>query len=315
MTEIKKRGIFYTIAAITLTFVIVLIYSTYTIYRLVDKLEVIETRIDTVNFFIKDVEKDIKKGAFIAGFRTLLSFNQYINTNGSFIDNVEDRFKESFLNGTINSTPLNLMVNSTFNDWANKIVAEAQKIDIVFNFTINNVSLRQKDPWSVTVGLNLTLFISDKINTSYWIRNVYLTSNIDIQGFEDPLYVVNSKGRVTNTITPSNITDFVIGKDVSNLITHLNKSRYIVHSDAPDFLMRLSGNLGNSSNGIESLVNLDKFIVQDLEIKDRSSIDYIYFGTQNTVNHKINNTPDWFEIDDGHLDTYQVRPVCLPSPC
>src|SRR3989338_5424456 len=114
---IKKRGIFYTTAAIALTIVIFVTYSSYSAYRLSDKMDVIQTRIETVNFFIKDVEKDISNGAYIAGFRTLLSFNQFITANGTFINNLNEKFKESFLNGTINQQPLSLMKDSTFTDW------------------------------------------------------------------------------------------------------------------------------------------------------------------------------------------------------
>ena len=303
----RKKGIFYTTAAIALTIVIIITYSAYSTYRLSDKMDVIQTRIETVNFFIKDVEKDMNKGAFIAGFRTLLSFNQFIATNGTFIDNVNERFKESFLNGTIKQQPLSLMKDSTLTDWLNKISAEANKVDIRFNFTVNNVRLNQTEPWSVDINLNLSLDIRDKRNTSYWIRDRFLTTKIDITGFEDPLYVVNSKGRVTNAILKSNITNFVIGGDVSNLLFHANNSYYIAHNDSPSFLMRLEGNLGNSTYGIESLVNLEKFQKQGLIIKDRSIVDSIYFGTKSTTNYRINNTPDWFKIDEGHLDVYQAR--------
>ena len=313
----KKRGIFYTTAAIALTIVIFVTYSAYSTYRLSDKMDVIQTRIETVNFFIKDVEKDISNGAYIAGFRTLLSFNQFITTNGTFIDNLNERFKESFLNGTINQQPLSLMKDSTFTDWANKISAEASKVDIKFNFAINDVKINQTDPWTVSIGLNLSLDIRDKRNTSYWIRNRYLTTKVDIIGFEDPLYIVNSNGRVTNSIKQSNITNFVVAGKVDNLLMHMNNSWYVAHNDSPSFLMRFEGNLGNSTNGIESLVNLAKFQQQGLALKDRSIVDYIYFGTKSTTNFRINNTPEWFKIDgtlpapgpgkDEHLDVYQVR--------
>src|SRR3989344_7205838 len=102
----NKKAMFYTVAAIALTLLIVTTYSAYTTFRLNDKMEVIQTRIETVNFFIKDVEKDLENGIFIAGFRTLLSFNQYISTNGTYLDNVNARFEESFVSGTINSQPL-----------------------------------------------------------------------------------------------------------------------------------------------------------------------------------------------------------------
>src|SRR3990167_934887 len=126
----NKKAMFYTVAAIALTLVIVTTYSAYTTFRLNDKMEVIATRIETVNFFIKDVERDLNNGIYIAGFRSLLSLNQFIANNGTFLDNVNDRFKESFLNGTIRQQPLSLMKDSTFTDWANKISVEANKVDI-----------------------------------------------------------------------------------------------------------------------------------------------------------------------------------------
>src|SRR3989344_2706866 len=269
---IKKRGIFYTTAAIALTIVIIITYSAYSSYRLSDKMEVIATRIETVNFFIKDVERDLNNGIYIAGFRSLLSLNQFIANNGTFLDNVNDRFKESFLNGTIRQQPLSLMKDSTFTDWANKISVEANKVDIKFNFIINDVKLNQTDPWNVDIGLNISLDIRDKRNTSNWIK-------------------------------------------------HMNNSYYLAHDDAPNFLMRLQGDMGNSSFGIESLVNLEEFQKQGLAIKDRSAVDYIYFGTKTTTNFRVNNTPEWFKIDGSlpapgpstgeHLAAYQVRNITI----
>lgn len=319
--KMSKKALFYTTAAIALTAVIIITYSSYSTYRLSDKMDVVQTRIETVNFFIKDVERDISKGANIAGFRTFLSLNQFIATNGTFIDDINERFKESFLNGTINKQPLSLMKDSTFTDWANKISAEAEKVDIKFNFSIKDVQLNHTDPWSVAIGLDISLDIRDRRNTSYWVRNRHLTNAISIMGFEDPLYVVNSKGRLTNTINKTNVTDFVVSGKVSSLLFHMNKSYYIAHNDSPSFLMRFEGNLGNSTYGIESLVNLDEFQQQGLALKDRSIVDYVYFGTKSTTNFRVNATPEWFKIDgtlpapgpakEEHLDVYQVRNITI----
>ncbi|MEK6984680.1 MAG: hypothetical protein AABX33_08965 [Nanoarchaeota archaeon] len=312
----SKRGIFYTTAAIALTLVTIFTYGTFYSFNLNEKMDVIETRIGTVNFFIRDIERDINNGVFIAGFRTFLSFNDYIATSGLFIDDVNSRFKESFLNGTINNAELNLMRDTTFTEWAKRISARANKIDIFFNFTINDIKLNQSDPWNVIIGLDITLEVRDKRNTSYWVRNKYITSKINIIDFEDPLYIVNSEGRVTNPIIKSNITEFVVNGDVTNLLAHTSSSYYTAHEDSPSFLMRFEGNLGNSTYGIESLVNLEEFLGQGLALKDRSVVDYIYFGTQSTVNYRINKTPEWFKIDSGHLVPYMVNgTTCAPSEC
>ena len=310
--KMLKKAMFYTSAAIALTLVIIVIYGTYTSYKYSDRMESIGTRIETVNFFIRNIEKDLNKGAYISGFRALLSFNQYITSNGSFLDNSNARFKELFLNGTLKQQPMPLMQGSTFTDWANKISVEADKIDIISNFTINDVQLNQTDPWSVTIGINITLNARDKRNTSSWVRERHLTTKVNIVGFEDPLYTVNSKGRVSNTIRIANNTNFVVGGDVTNLIAHANNSYYVYHNDSPSFLMRLEGNLGNSTvAGIESLVNLDKFQQQGLDLKDRSIVDFIYFGAQNTVNYRINKTPEWFKLDQDHLAFYQTQNVTI----
>lgn len=309
--EMNKKAIIYTSAAIALTIVVVLTYSAYTSFKLNERMDPIQTRIDTVNFFIKDIEKDLGKGIFISGFRTLLSFNQYITTNGTYLDDVNVRFKEAFLNGTIKNISFSLMQDSTFTDWANRISAQADKVDVLFNYTVNDIRLNQSDPWSVDIGVNITLDVRDKRNTSYWIRERYLITKISIIDFEDPFYIVNSGGRVTNTIRKSNITNFVVNHDVTNLLIHTNNSYYIVHNDSSSFLMRLEGKTGNSSAGIESLVNLDKFIAQGLPIKDKSIVDSIYFGNKSTINYRINNTPEWFKIDQDHLETYQVEDITI----
>lgn len=307
----SKKSMFYISAAIALTIVVMVTYSAYSSYRLNDKMESVETRINSVNFFIKNIEKDLDKGIYISGFRTILSFNQFIAANGSYIDDVNARFRESFLNGTINGQQMGLMQGTTFTDWANKISEEAERLDIKFNFTVTEAKLNQTDPWSLVIGINMSMDVRDKKNTSYWVMDRYLTTKINIVGFEDPLYTVNSNGRVANTITKTNVTTFVNGGDVTSLMVHANYSFYISRNNSPSFLMRLSGNLGNSTNGIESLVNLDEFSEQGISLKDRSVVDYIYFGSASTANYRINSTPSWFKIDQDHLATYGVTNLTI----
>ena len=313
MKKIKgsKKAIFYTTAAIALTMVIIASYEIYGSYRLSARMDVIGTRIDTINAFIKDVSRDIENGVYIAGYRTLLGMEQYISTNGAFVDDSQTRFTESFVYGTINGQQISLMQDSTFTDWAGRISDKAQKLGIIFNLTVNKINLGQSEPWSVDIGLNLTIRVTDNLNTSSWTKDVYLKKSISIIGLEDPLYVVNSKGRVTNTITKSNITSFVINGNVKNLMVHANNSYYAARNGSSDFMMRLEGNMSNSTFGIESLSNLDKFRQQGLQTKERSVVDYIYFASQNTKNYRVNNTPEWFMIDEDHLDFYQVRNITI----
>lgn len=305
---LNKKSMFFTIIAIALISLVVFSFTIYTSYKLRDKVMVTETRIYSMNSFIDDVEKDIERGLYISGFRALMSMEQYITDNGIFLYDINSRFKEAFLNGTINNSQMGLMNESTFINWTQRIKEQAIKLDIIVDFNINDVIIYQENPWTANIGLNVTLNVKDVKKTASWQRPLYITTNISIQEFEDPLYVINSYGRVTNTIIKTTITDFIgPNNETTNLKIHVNNSYYIESDTAPSFLMRLEGNLSSSVYGIESLVNLEKFQAQEVPIRSRSVVDYIYFGDQSTTNYNIKNMPSWFKLDEEHLGTYECE--------
>ena len=305
---LNKKSIFFSITAIALITLTIFSLTIYTKYRLRDKVMVTETRIYSMNNFIDDVEKDMERGIYISGFRALMSMEQYITDNGIFLYDINSCFEEAFLNGTINNSQMGLMNESTFVNWTQRIKDQAIKLDIITDFNINKIIIYQEEPWAVSIAANITLNIEDVKKTASWQRPLYITTNISIQEFEDPLYVINSYGRVTNKIIETNITDFIgPNNETTNLKTHVNNSYYIESNTAPSFLMRLEGNLSNSTYGIESLVNLEKFQAQEVPIRDRSVVDYIYFGDQATTNHNIQDMPSWFKLDGGHLGKYECE--------
>ena len=304
---LNKKSIFFSITAIALITITIFSLTIYAKYRLRDKVMVTETRINSMNNFIDDVEKDVERGIYISGFRALMSMEQYITNNGIFLYDTNFCFEEAFLNGTINNSQMGLMNESTFINWTQRIKEQAIKLDIITNFNINKISIYHEEPWAVSIAANITLSIEDVKKTASWQRPLYITTNISIQEFEDPLYVINSYGRVTNIIIKTNITNFVVDGDTTNLQEHTNNSYYIESDTAPSFLMRLEGNLSNSAYGIESLVNLEKFQAQEVPTRDRSVVDYIYFGDQTTTNHNIQDMPSWFKLDEEHLATYECE--------
>jgi len=305
---LNKKSMFFTITAIALIALVVFSLTIYTSYKLRDKVMVTETRVYSMNSFIDDVEKDIERGLYISGFRALMSMEQYIANNGTFLYDVNSCFKEAFLNGSINNSQMDIMNESTFINWTNRIKEQAIKLDITVDFIINDIIIYQDNPWATKVDINLTLNVEDIKKTASWERPLYITTNISIQDLEDPLYGINSNGKVTNIITKTNITDFVASNnDTTNLQIHLNNSYYIESDTAPSFLMRLTGNLSSSPYGIESLVDLGKFQAQGTPTKDRSVVDYIYFGDQTTTDYNIKDMPSWFKLDEEHLETYECE--------
>jgi len=302
----RKKAMIFTIIAVILISMLIFSFTLYNKYSLRDKSVVTGIRVKSMNNFINDIENDIERGVYITSFRALMSMEQYITTNGTFIGDFHPRFRETFLNGTINNSKMPLMDESNFINWTNKIKNEAEKLDINVDFTINKITIYHDSPWEVKIDANITLNVQDKKQTASWKRELKITSNISIEDFEDPLYGINSDGKVTNKIIKTTVTYFVDGEDTTNLQIHLNNSYYIESNTAPSFLMRLEGNLSSSDYGIESLVNLEEFQHQGITIKIRSAVDYIYFGTESTENSDIKNMPSWFMLDedDDHIGVY-----------
>lgn len=318
MRKVKnKKGIFFTMIAISLLAITLLsILYTYS-YKNRKKMESIASRIRSMDSFVSDLDKDLERGIYIAGFRTVLGMQSVIEEKGTFLNDTEESFEEIFMNGSINGTPVSIMNESYFSNWIEKIKNRALELNINANFFVNNVTVNQTEPWFIDVNVNMSIELNDSNKLASWNKTIVKRVKINIIGFEDPLYFINSYGKISNVINKTPYENFVIGNNTTNLLAHLNSSYYVASTKAPNFLMRFENNLTSSEQGIESLVNLQEFVNSGLQIKERSVVDYIYFDNRTTNNLCINNTlaepdlPNWFRIDtdDNHIEKYQLTEI------
>jgi hypothetical protein len=309
----KKKAVFFTFAAIFLIIVILSIVTVRDKYFYREKSTTVSSRIKTMNNFITDFEKDIDRELYIGGYRALISVNAYLRQIQGYVPNLDDVFFEIIVNGTANGTQMDIMrqegQGADIKSWLERINEESSKMNINVALEIKDVEIIQTSPWNVSIYFNTTVNISDAKSLASWTFNKEYITEFPILGFEDPLYVVATSDRITNTINITPFTSFVndTTEDTGNLYDHLKKSYYRGSTDGPSFLMRFSGNLSSSPYGIESMVDLDEYFGQFGYYKPRSVIDYIYFGNQTTTNYcNVTDMPGWFRIDDGHVNTYGI---------
>lgn len=312
----NKRAIFFTFVAIILLSALVFSFSIYSRYRMRTRGLVIETRVNTMNSFMKDIDKDIIRGGFISSHRSILTMVEYVSANGVYIDNVEDRFEEVFLNGTINSSAQALMSDTTFNDWISRMQSQGGKINLELDFNINSITINHSEPWRVDVYIDTNIYVNDASDIAAWNVTRMIKTVVPIEGFEDPIYAINTNAKVLNIVNKTPFTDFVTGNnDTSNLQSHTDNSYYVAWSSAPSFLMRIEGNLSASPYGIESLINLQKLIDRGIDVEERSVVDHVYWSNKSVSSYNINNMPSWFMMDDEnnpdenmtHLELYEVE--------
>ncbi len=308
----NKKGAFFTIVALVMFAALSYMYAVKNHYSIEEHTKVIQKRVMTMDSFISDIEHDIRRGLYISSMRSIIGLSEFMVQNGSYIKNITTVFDEIMMHGSINGIPLNITRNATFGNWTEKISKIGDNLGIDTRFENMRIFASQSNPWEVAVSLEGKLTLQDKKNIASWNRTINLTTRISIIDFEDPIYTINTSGKMSNKIMVTNITDFVAGTDASNLIEHANNSWYRASAKAPSFLQRFEGDFSPSPYGIESIVNLKELenIDNTLYDGDESAIDYIYFGNRSGSSCRLNETKDalpWLRLDDGHLADYEAN--------
>ena len=305
----NKKGMFFTLIAIAL---LSLLMISVTIFSVAKERESINKRIESMNNYVFSLEEDLLRKTYISGFRIIFLFEKRMLETGLYMNDVDATFDEAFFNGTINGVinldEIGLMEGIKFSDIEEDLNIVASKINVKIDLSNPSISVNQVDPWNVKVSLTVDMLIEDISGLASWNKTSVFNAYIPIKNFEDPLYLINTNGKIAHKIsmTPYTSSTFVVGGDVSNLADHLDNFYYINSSDAPNFLNRLEGNLSADANGIESLVNIQKLFDAGVGISDRVIVDHIYFSNDNPSGHTVSGMPSWFKLDNGHLGIYGV---------
>ncbi|MEM3370363.1 MAG: hypothetical protein QXW00_01785 [Candidatus Woesearchaeota archaeon] len=313
----SRRGFFFSVIAIFLVGALLLNTELKGSSSILERSEVERARVLSMNEFLKDVESDIQRATYISGYRALLGIEEYILEYGTYVPDSGEAFQTAFINGTVGNYSPSVLKDSSLNDWKNRMCEKASELGIELKIIENQISVVQESPWTVEIYANLSIILSDRSGLASWATNKSVHTSIPVLDMEDPLFIVNSYGRISRTIKKAETLSFVSGNNTTTLLNHLNNGYYITSSHAPSFLMRLEGNLSDSPYGIESLVNVAQLSAQGIPTKQASIVDYIYFGNRTTSNLCIDNSaadpdmPAWFllDVDDEHDKTYQITQI------
>lgn len=304
----NKKGIFFTLMVIV---IVSLLLVTYTFYSSVKERKTIQKRVETMNNFVNSMESDLPRKMFVAGFRSIFTFNTKIVDTGQYIGNVNARVEELFFNGTYLGTPENIMVGARYSDIVASLISDGAKINV--NVTIKNASIKidQTDPWNIRVTLTSNITISDANNLALWNRTFISSGFIPTYHFDDPVYLISTGGTITSKVNKTIYEPF----SIQTLSSHVSDNYYVNTTYAPSFIDRLEGQLGvNSLYGVESLVNIPLLDAQGISIQDKSIVDHVYFSSSNPTSCQIAGQPNWFKLtndpanDPGVLTRYNA--VC-----
>jgi hypothetical protein len=295
---LAKKGVYFTLLSTIFVTVLVVIYLFQQPQQKREESFILETRITTMNDLLVDISEDAGRMLYVTTFRALVAMEDNMANSGKFITNVQTTFNELFVNGTINGTVQQIMVNNTYPVWRDRMTAQASKIGVALGLSASTPTLAHSSAWDVTSQFTLTVTMTDSSTGTSWNAAKPISTTIHIEEFEDPVYRLKTSGKVVNNVYKTNITDFVQGNTTTNLQLHTNNSWYREWNAAPSFLQRFEGKLNESSPyGIESIVNLQELSDAGIQTKPKSVVDYIYFSTSDPKACKVDNMPNWWKID------------------
>ena len=278
-----KKGIFFTFIAITIMTIFIIVYTPQADITLQKDTKYIKVRINSVDNYVGDLKSSYFETVLRATTqKAILSMVLYMNSTGKYIKNFDSVFSEVMINGTINNVPVDsitgkkIMYNNTLINWSKRIISSARDTyNVNTTIKIENLSVSQSKPWTLDSAMKINFSI--KSNVAEWNdENVIISTIVNIEGFPDPYYLVNTNGAYSNQIKKSSVE--FDQWNISIARGHLRNGTY-VHwslSDAPSFLMRFSNITTNSSCcGIESIVNPNKIAPND---QRESYADYAFWA-------------------------------------
>ncbi len=233
---------------------------------------------------------------------------------GIYVSDLDASLSELFFNATLDGDHQDLMDDAIFSSVESFLSTNAQKVNANISLQDPTISMSQSDPWNIEVILDVNLIVNDKGGLASWNKTLSVVSLIPITNFDDPIYSVNTAGKVLLRINQTPYQTFVTGSDYTNLQDHFQNSLYTASTSAPNFIMRLQGNLSSSPTGIESLVNPQKLADAGISAKYKSVVDYIYFSSLNPAKYTVPAVSNLILDDqDNHLAKYNVSGVAVPA--
>ncbi|MBD3155260.1 MAG: hypothetical protein GF368_01230 [Candidatus Aenigmarchaeota archaeon] len=265
----------------------------------------VKNRINDMNDLYDNIIRDSGKSMEIITKRAISISASHVIQEGVPLSDADEVIEELMLNGTFNNTEELMMENSTISDWSDRMSDIGELKGYNLNLDFLRLEIKPYDSFNILVESDLTVNITDKNGVASITRNDSVSHLVSIEGFEDPVYPLNTYGMVTHTIheTPysTNFTQllaagsgdngwirgltFSVEGDSSPAISCPNKSTKVLVIDDPTELDSLT-------------VNLYSGVISTQEVSNMTIIPYVY-GVSNVTGMIPNNT---YVLVDGDED-------------
>jgi hypothetical protein len=267
----------------------------------------------SVENFVNSVAEDFPRAVEISGRSAAAAAVNHVVSNGAAVDDAEEKIAELANNGSYYGAPSYLMSNNSLLAWTRRLEAKAPAFGLNATVVITNYSVVPFDAFHVLFNATISVNASN-VNYEVNFSRFYSAYKIvSIEGFEDALYALNTRGLGHRSINAN--TSRVYGAEA--LDAAASNASYVPSSHAPCFFDRLEGRKTLSAKyaaqsrfnpGIESFVNTLDLSQQGMDVQSNASvIDHYYFDLPQQLGSAVNGSGfAWLKLDAEHAVVYGV---------
>jgi len=203
----RRKGIIYSLLTLLLlTPSIILMIMYFNSARIEGQNLSNKVRADDLNSFHKSLLEDLSRSLKISTQRAILHADELIATTGRPLSDSSKNISEMVLNGTLDGVDvpsLKGLGGSTCNTvlcWKDNYTTIAKQAGFDFSVEVVSVSINPYDSWNLNSSAEIKIFLKDTETNSSINHTVTQSSKVPITGFEDPLYLIETNGKVTRFI-------------------------------------------------------------------------------------------------------------------
>ena len=306
-----KKSFFYSIAVlIVLTPLIALVvfYSISSSQTSSSGVSKVVSR-EAVNF-INSIDSDFERALTTSAKSAVVSSISRVVSEGQPLDDARLSLENLAYNGTFpdSASAYPTMGFNYLSRWASTMqnLSRYYGLNSTISFSPSDISVSSHGPFELLFTANISVFTQPSSNPGAFnfTKTYSTTAVVSIEGFEDPLFALNSQGLVSRVFKQN--ASGVAG--VAALDQAIAQKYYVPDADAPGFLNKLEGNLFASEFGIETIINPNEFIAQDLPAHNQSHVDFLYFNsTLSDQGVRVTGSSyPWLKLDCAHAAFYGV---------
>jgi len=154
--------------------------------------------VDELFYFIKSVQDDVSRAVDISSRRAMVAVTNLVVNSGDPVADADSYVAEAFLNGTIDGNESDLMADTSFRDWIDKMEQQADDERYLINMSVDmdDLDVRMDAGFVMAFDFRYNLSVSDpRIGTSFEREDEVFNGTGTIDGVDDPLIVMETAGK------------------------------------------------------------------------------------------------------------------------